>query len=298
MQFTFERDLPKEAANCPYCPWTGLYMDYNDHAVVCCNDHDLNELLPACDETSSTCLKRGSGQTQTTNKKIKGAVDPASKRNETMELRAEISALRNDAKDAERKHAKEKEELHAMISSLQRSVRTLHIGVRTLRRQSSGKKSRKEMKTEAAVQEIRLRSNDSSYIWHLEDCLSAFMSADCIESEPFSSGKYGYKLKACLSNNRGRGSHVSMMLAVMCGQYDDYLPWPFRQKIKVAILPSEWNDYQVQEIQIVPDTARNWELFDKPSTDQNEFYVVERFCRRQALQVNASLKFTVQPYSL
>ena len=54
----------------------------------------------------------------------------------------------------------------------------------------------------------------------------------------FYTSKYGYKLQASVflnGNGDGEGSHVSVYIKVLAGDYDALLPWPFRHPITFTL---------------------------------------------------------------
>ena len=61
-----------------------------------------------------------------------------------------------------------------------------------------------------------------------------------IESDPFFTGSYGYKLKviACPSLHYVTSKVTSLKIGIvlMEGKYDDILPWPFRKKITFTVI--------------------------------------------------------------
>ena len=66
-----------------------------------------------------------------------------------------------------------------------------------------------------------------------------------IESDPFYTGRHGYKLKVILipayDDDPSVGSHyirphIVVFIVLMEGEYDDMLPWPFRKKITFTVI--------------------------------------------------------------
>ena len=63
-----------------------------------------------------------------------------------------------------------------------------------------------------------------------------------IESDPFYTGCYGYKLKVVVypyhtgTSRLLRSPHLSLGIVLMEGEYDDMLPWPFSKKITFTII--------------------------------------------------------------
>lgn len=58
-------------------------------------------------------------------------------------------------------------------------------------------------------------------------------------SPPFYSHKCGYRLCLRIDANgdgKGRGTHITVAICLMKGQYDDFLKWPFRGRITIHLL--------------------------------------------------------------
>ena len=87
------------------------------------------------------------------------------------------------------------------------------------------------------------------FIWKIKPFSECFRQAkegvkEMMESDPFYTGRYGYKLKVfahpCfrgyLLPNVNRGPHLSIGVFLMKGEYDDILPWPFSTNIMFTII--------------------------------------------------------------
>ena len=58
-------------------------------------------------------------------------------------------------------------------------------------------------------------------------------------SVPFYTGRHGYKMCARVYLNGdglGKGTHLSFFFVVMKGPFDALLPWPFKQRVSLAIV--------------------------------------------------------------
>ena len=58
----------------------------------------------------------------------------------------------------------------------------------------------------------------------------------------FYTSRFGYKMCARIYLNgdgMGRGTHISLFLVLMRGEYDAILPWPFRQKVTFILLDQD-----------------------------------------------------------
>ena len=102
------------------------------------------------------------------------------------------------------------------------------------------------------------------------------------DSEPFYTSTYGYKMCARVYPNgygRGWGSHLSLFIVVMCGDYDSLLPWPFRKRVTMSLLDQSGAERHVRK-SFVPDTARTdiniasgWPLFATQQTVESEAFL-------------------------
>ena len=86
------------------------------------------------------------------------------------------------------------------------------------------------------------------FIWKIKSFSESLRQAkegvkERIESDPFYTGRYGYKLKVfaypydtgfCFNPNEV--PHLSIAVVLMEGEYDDILPWPFSKKITVTMI--------------------------------------------------------------
>jgi len=90
-------------------------------------------------------------------------------------------------------------------------------------------------------------------------------------SEPFYTHKYGYRLKLEVNPNgckAGKGTHVSVFLHVLRGEYDAILTWPFEWKIRFILLDQKPN--QKKNIKMTfPRKSSDYDNFKRPTTDQN-----------------------------
>ncbi|XP_004572683.2 TNF receptor-associated factor 5 [Maylandia zebra] len=94
------------------------------------------------------------------------------------------------------------------------------------------------------LQELEVTSYDGKLIWKIEDFgkrsgAEANGQLSCLTSVPFYTGRCGYKMaiKAYLNGDgEGRGTHLSLYVVLMPGDFDTLLPWPFRQTVSLSVL--------------------------------------------------------------
>ena len=98
----------------------------------------------------------------------------------------------------------------------------------------------------------RLRENESRaactngiFIWKINNYkkqMDKSIASDeelAIFSPPFYTSLYGYKLKLKAYFNgrdRGRGTHLSLYIIIMKGDYDALLDWPYNMKVTFYLL--------------------------------------------------------------
>ncbi|XP_063000853.1 TNF receptor-associated factor 1 [Elgaria multicarinata webbii] len=124
-------------------------------------------------------------------------------------------------------------------------------------------------------------SYDGIFQWKITDVHRKWYEAVCgktcsFQSPAFYTSRYGYKL--CMRiylNGEGRekGTHVSLFIVLLRGDYDALLQWPFTHKITFMLLSQNDGDHLLNAIQ--PDPAST--SFQRPVTDMNDASGCPRF---------------------
>ncbi|XP_076584050.1 TNF receptor-associated factor 5 [Chaetodon auriga] len=94
------------------------------------------------------------------------------------------------------------------------------------------------------LQELEATSYDGKLIWKIKDFRNRREAEvrgqpPCLSSVPFHTGRCGYKMAAKVYLNgdgEGRGTHLSLYVVLMPGDFDALLPWPFRQTVSLSVL--------------------------------------------------------------
>uniref|UniRef100_A0A673CEQ3 TNF receptor-associated factor n=2 Tax=Sphaeramia orbicularis TaxID=375764 RepID=A0A673CEQ3_9TELE len=94
------------------------------------------------------------------------------------------------------------------------------------------------------LQELGATSYNGKLIWKIQDFRKKSDAevkgqSPCITSMPFYTGRCGYKMavKAYLNGDvDGRGTHLSLYVVLMLGDFDALLPWPFRQYVSLSVM--------------------------------------------------------------
>ena len=90
---------------------------------------------------------------------------------------------------------------------------------------------------------LAVRSVNGILVWKVNELEKRVEEAKTgkimsIYSPPFYTSLHGYRM--CLrlyldGDGQGKGSHLSLFLVIMKSDYDDLLPWPFKQKVSILI---------------------------------------------------------------
>lgn len=99
-------------------------------------------------------------------------------------------------------------------------------------------------RNEQHLQELQATSYDGKLIWKIEDFRSRREAEvngqqPCLSSVPFHTGTCGYKMASRVYLNgdgEGRGTHLSLYVVLMPGDFDALLPWPFKQTVSLSVL--------------------------------------------------------------
>ena len=111
-----------------------------------------------------------------------------------------------------------------------------------------------------------------SFTWKIDQVQEKRMST--LYSKPFYTEKNGSGYKMCLllfmdGDGSGLGAHISFYAALMRGDHDAQLQWPFRQKVKLVLVSQD----QQQKKDIVwcfqPDPVQYDGSFWQPSPHCN-----------------------------
>jgi len=112
-----------------------------------------------------------------------------------------------------------------------------------------------------------------TFLWRINDVGIKINEATIKEgfeliSAPFYTSQYGYKLQASLffnGNGSGEGSHVSIYIKILPGEYDALLKWPFSHTVSFTLYDQATNPDKACNIveSFIPDPS--WENFQRPS---------------------------------
>ncbi|CAH3110825.1 hypothetical protein pdam_00000405 [Pocillopora damicornis] len=114
---------------------------------------------------------------------------------------------------------------------------------------------------------------DSKLYWRIDDFWNKFEDAKHktnveLHSPPFYTSPYGYKFKIVVfpyGNGSGEGSHLSLYVRLLPGEYDTLLKWPFEGEITLSLLDQNRDSTRGQRNisqSFSPDP--NWKSFQRP----------------------------------
>lgn len=123
------------------------------------------------------------------------------------------------------------------------------------------------------IQMLEATSYNGVYVWKIDHYSRRYDEAvsgktPSIYSPPFYVGRFGYKVCARLYPNgdgNGKGTHMSMFLVIMRGEYDALLPWPFIQKVHFRLLDQDRIRDLFDAFRPDPSCAS----FKRPTSDMN-----------------------------
>lgn len=122
------------------------------------------------------------------------------------------------------------------------------------------------------LQELEATSYDGKLIWKIQDFRKRREAEvrgqlPCLSSVPFHTGRCGYKMAAKVYLNgdgEGRGTHLSLYVVLMLGDFDALLPWPFRQTVTLSILDQSGASNH-HSLSFRPETTSK--SFHRPATE-------------------------------
>ena len=105
----------------------------------------------------------------------------------------------------------------------------------------------------------------------------------------FYTSRYGYKMCARIYLNgdgMGRGTHISVFLVVLRGQYDAILRWPFRQKVTFMLMDQDNVQHVIKAFRPDPNSPS----FQRPRRETNIASGCPMFCSLTELNNHAYVR--------
>lgn len=188
------------------------------------------------------------------------------------------------------RHEQSLVEIQQKNEILERTNRDLRTKVKTL---------------ENTVSDIEGRTCNGTYMWRITNYSKFRREAEhgdttAIHSPPFYSNFYGYKLCIRVNLNgvdNARGTHLSVFIHFMQGEFDDIIEWPFNGRIVLTVLDQNPIYEQRHHVMETLVSKPNLAAFQKPSTPRNhkgfgymEFLplgIVDNYIRNDTLIIKA-----------
>ena len=112
-------------------------------------------------------------------------------------------------------------------------------------------------------------------------------------SPPFYTGQYGYKLRAEAFLNglgQGKGSHLSLYVVIMKGEYDAVLPWPFKQNVDFVLMDQDDDVNNRQNKVWKLSCERNSDYFKRPNKSKSLGFGCPKFVSLETLRTKNYIK--------
>ena len=116
--------------------------------------------------------------------------------------------------------------------------------------------------------------SDSKLYWKIDEFWVKFEDAKRktaveLHSLPFYTSPYGYKFKLVVfpyGNGSGEGTHLSLYIRLLPGEYDTLLKWPFEGEITLSLLDQSSDPSRGRrDISQSFSPEQNWNSFQRPS---------------------------------
>ena len=150
-----------------------------------------------------------------------------------------------------------------------------------------------------------LRSESSKFVWRIDGFREILQQAISgtereISSEPFFTGKTGYKLSLCVQpdgNQSCKHRYLSVYLRFMKCDYDNILAWPFHYKVTFTLIDQQdntsalWRENIAQSL-IIRGSKPTSDVF--PSMESIARFVSHKILKTRRYIVNNALFLQVE----
>ena len=135
----------------------------------------------------------------------------------------------------------------------------------------------KSMKEKIVMMKTESTDYPMMFIWKIENFSERMREAKKgknrqLESAPFYTENYGYKLKVRLYPNgfgESHGMRFSIFIVIMRGEYDAILPWPFKRTVKFTLIDQQENSDKKKNIGATYNPGDEPRAFGRPQTQEN-----------------------------
>ena len=142
-------------------------------------------------------------------------------------------------------------------------------------------------KLSLSVEILQVTSYNGEFLWCVPEVARRLREAQMrktisVYSAPFFTSQFGYKLGLRLylnGNGIGKGTHLSLFIYIMKGEYDAVLSWPFQQKVTLMLLDQDKRKNIVQAF--IPDPSSP--CYQEPKTEMNPSLGLAKFAPQSVL---------------
>ena len=195
--------------------------------------------------------------------------------------------------------------LQATTGKLEQRISGLEKQVKELADANSALSS----KLDAQSKELLILKNESpTFVWRVDDVNEILNKAKksggtySLFSEPFYTGKPGYKLIARLypdGDQTNKNRYLSVRICVMRHKYDATLSWPFYQKVTFTLIDQQDDEAARRNVRHFFITNPSCPSTARPTTEQNEVcgiasFVSHKILRTRRYVVDDTLFLTVE----
>ena len=114
-----------------------------------------------------------------------------------------------------------------------------------------------------------------------------------IQSEPFFSSSYGYKMRLMIYLDQERRSgftgYMGVYVVLMRSDHDGMLPWPFKEKFVFSVIDQE-DDKQCRIDHVTVLDPEGHVQFQRPQQDQNGGFGHQNFISHSKLRTRKYIK--------
>ena len=119
--------------------------------------------------------------------------------------------------------------------------------------------------------------NQSQLLWKIEKFSSVLETAKEVtgyevHSPPFFTDQYGYKFMIVAfpnGNGSGEGTHLSLYVRLLVGEYDSLLKWPFLGDITLTLIDQSQDTTKQRHISQNFSPDPKWTSFHRPKKNSN-----------------------------
>ena len=186
------------------------------------------------------------------------------------------------------------------VSALETQLRNANDEIRKLQRRMEALEYNSSLRNiatadlEEHIRQQEFSCNDGVLIWKITDFAKRRNEAITgkqvsFYSPCFYTSRHGYKMRVRIYLNGdgiGKGTHISLFFAVMRGEYDAILRWPFQQKVTLMLLDQNNVEHVIDAFR--PD--RNSSSFQRPRREVNIASGCPTFCSLSELHNHAYVR--------